>query len=373
MTSGGGDAGRLRLRDFPRLVSLRREAKDRARLLRQPDLTYLFWECTLRCNLRCAHCGSSCEAKSPLDELSTEQILRVLDTIAEDFDTSRIFVSITGGEPLLRKDLDEVVAHMTRIGLRSCIVTNGTLLDEARARRLFDAGMRTVTVSVDGLEAEHDAVRGKGTWPKALAALGAARRAGITTVEAITCVRPANLGALRAIERAVRDAGAQLWRCITIDRMGRLAGQDAPDMWLEPPQVRALLDHVAARRAEIERAGGDEDVRFSCGGFLGVRRERDVRPEGGQCYAGSCIASILCNGDVGACPSIPRAWAREGSVLQERFSTIWRERFARYRDLSWRHEGPCEGCSWFDTCLGGGLHERLVQPHEFCWLDRQGG
>lgn len=368
-----GSAGRIGLRDLPRLVALRREADGRRRLLAAPDLTYLFWECTLRCNLRCAHCGSDCEARSPHRELETREILDVLDTIAEDFDTSRIFVSITGGEPLVRRDLVEVVAHMTRVGLRSCIVTNGTLLGDREAAALVEAGMRTVTVSVDGLEPEHDAVRGAGTFAKALRGLAAARRAGMTTVEAVTCARPANLDGLPALERAVRDAGADLWRLITIDRMGRGGADGARDLWLEPPEVRRLLDFVAARRAALERAGDAFGVRFSCGGFLGVRRERTVRPEGGQCYAGSAIASILCDGEVGACPSLPREWARQGSVRDKRFSAIWRDGFQAYRELGRRRDGLCTDCSWFDTCLGGGLHERLVQPDEHCWIDRQGG
>lgn len=368
-----GRVGRLRLLDFPQLVAARRDALERKRLLREPDLTYLFWECTLRCNLHCLHCGSSCEAHSPLVELTTDQIKGVLDTIREDFDTSRIFVSITGGEPLLRPDLAEVVAHMTHLGLRSCIVTNGVLLDEARACELAQAGMETITVSVDGLEVEHESVRGKGTYGKALAALGAARKAGMATVEAVTCVRPANLGSLAAIERAVRDAGATLSRLLTIDRMGRLALTKSPEMWLDAKGLRTLFDYVEARRAEILCTDESFDVRFSCGGFLGLRRDFRVRPRNSHCYAGSQIASILCDGGVGACPSIPREWARQGSVLEQRFSTLWRERFEKYRDLSWRKEGLCDGCSWFETCLGGGLHERLVQPEEFCWLDRQEG
>jgi radical SAM protein with 4Fe4S-binding SPASM domain len=297
----------------------------------------------------------------------------VIDTIAENLDTSRIFVSITGGEPLVRKDLFEVVAHMTRVGLRSCIVTNGTLLDERAAARLVEAGMRTVTVSVDGLEREHDAVRGKGTFTKALRGLRAAKDAGMTTVEAVTCARPANLDGLPDLERLVRDAGADLWRLITIDRMGRGGEEDAKDLWLEPPEVRRVLDFVAARREAYAMDDGEGfDVRFSCGGFLGVGRERTVRPEGGQCYAGAAIASILCDGEVGACPSLPRAWAKQGSVREKRFSAIWRDGFRAYRDVELRRDGLCVDCSWFDTCLGGGLHERLVQPSEHCWLDRQG-
>ena len=366
----GRGAGRLRLRDLPKLVSVHRDAARRAPLFQRPRLTYLFWESTLRCNLRCAHCGSGCEARSPLQELDTAQVKAILDTIADDFDARRIFVSITGGEPLLRHDLCEVVAHMTGLGMRTCIVTNGTLLGPEQAARLVDAGMRTVTVSIDGMEAEHEQVRGKGTWKKALAALGNARRAGFRTVEAITCVRPANLDSLRELETAVREAGARLWRLITIDRMGR--GGDDDNLWLRPPEVRRLLDFIETRRAELKRDGEKFDVRFSCGGFLGVERELAVRPGDGQCFAGLCVASILADGQVGACPSLPRSWA-QGSALERRFSDIWKSEFELYRDTDWRKSGRCADCSWFDLCKGGGLHERLVQPDEFCWLDRQDG
>jgi radical SAM protein with 4Fe4S-binding SPASM domain len=365
-------ARRLRLVDFPRLVEVVRDARKRERLHRAPDLTYLFWEATLACNLRCAHCGSSCEPTSPVRELSTDEVKHILDTIAEDFDPRRIFVSITGGEPLLRDDLFEVVAHMTRLRMRSCLVTNGTLLRQQEAARLVAAGMRTVSISIDGLEPEHDAVRGPGTWRRATRGLGVARRAGFRTVEAITCVRPANLDRLLDIERAVHDAGATRWRLITIDRMGRLAGARDREMWLDPPQVRRLLNFIEQRRAVMKAARTGFDIRFSCGGFLGVRREMSVRPTSGQCYAGLCVASILCDGQVSACPSLPRAWA-QGSARSDRFSTIWRERFRPHRDPSWRRTGPCTDCSWFGVCLGGGLHERLAQPDDFCWLDRQDG
>jgi radical SAM protein with 4Fe4S-binding SPASM domain len=363
---------RARLRDFPRIVAIHRHAARRARLFEHPDLTYLFWESTLRCNLRCTHCGSSCEATSPHDELSTDEVLRAFGDVAEDFDARRIFVSITGGEPLLRPDLFTVVERMTRLGFRSCIVTNGTLLGACQAARLFDCGMRTVTVSVDGTREQHEAVRGKGTYRKTVAALTRAREAGFDTVEAITCVRPANLDSLPEIEKVVRGAGANLWRLITIDRMGRQAGALDRDMWLEPPQVNRLLDFIEARRRDLAKHSQDFGVQFSCGGFLGPRRELAVRHGDGQCFAGLCVASILCDGRVGACPSLPRSWS-QGSIREDRLSTLWKTKFRSYRDLTWRRSGICEDCSWFDVCLGGGLHERMVQPDSFCWLQRQGG
>jgi radical SAM protein with 4Fe4S-binding SPASM domain len=367
------DPGRVGLRDLPQLVAVRRDAARRIPLHTHPNLTYLFWESTLKCNLRCAHCGSSCEATTPLKELTRDQVLAILDTIGEDFDGSQIFVSITGGEPLLRPDLFDVVARMTSLGMGSCIVTNGTLLTPERVERLRDAGMRTVSISIDGPEETHEAVRGKGSLARALAGMTAARQHGMEWVEAITCVRPANLHLFDQIERMVRDAGANLWRLITIDRMGRLAGRkDIPEMWLTPPQVRHTLDFIERRREELRRSGDPFDVRFSCGGFLGVRRELSVRPGDGQCFAGLCVGSILADGRVSACPSLPRSWA-QGSALEERFSTIWYERFQDFRETAWRRTGPCADCSWWSICLGGGLHERLSQPDSFCWIDRQIG
>lgn len=372
MTAKRRPEGDVGLFDLPRLVAAKREAERRSRLMRAPDLTYLFWECTLRCNLRCTHCGSSCEARSPVRELSTAEVKGILDTVGEDFDARRIFATITGGEPLLRPDLTQVVGHMRALGMRTSLVTNGTLLGPNQAQALVDAGMRTVTVSVDGLAPEHEAVRGKGTWAGALAGLTAAREAGFTVVEAVTCVRPANAGALAELEAQVRAAGANRWRLITIDRMGRLAGDAAPSgMWLAPEGIRQVLSFIDARRKALARSGEDFDLSFSCGGFLGVRREPEVR-DTGQCYAGLCIASILCDGQVSACPSLPRSFA-QGSALETRFSTLWKEKFRPHRETDWRRAGACQECSWFDTCLGGGLHERLAQPTEFCWLDRQDG
>ncbi len=360
----------LRLRDFSKLVAVRRDAARRERLFRKPDLTYLFWESTLRCNLRCTHCGSNCGAESPVRELETPQILGIIDSIAEDFDASRIFVSITGGEPLLRPDLYEVVARFTHHKMRCCIVTNGTLLGRREAERLYAAGMRTVSISIDGTEEEHEAIRGKGTYRRSLAAFGEARRAGFTTIEALTCVRPGNLDRLPAIESAIREAGASRWRLLTIERFGRLAGQPANEFWLSNEEVNRLLAFVARRRREIARSSVPFPLRFSCGGFLGVQHELAVRPGDGQCFAGLCIASILCDGQVGACPSLPRSWA-QGSALDQRFSEIWKTRFVPHRTTGWRRTGVCQDCSWFEVCKGGGLHERLAEPKDFCWLDRQ--
>ena len=359
-------AAAVGLRDCWRVLTLVRQSHALRERMARPDLTYLFWEATRRCNLRCVHCGSGCEAASPFAELTTDQIKAIVATIAEDFDARRIFVAITGGEPMLRADLVEVVGYLSSLGMSPSMVTNGTLLGADEAARLREAGMRAVAVSVDGLEKEHEAMRGRGTFLPAVRALGHARQAGIELVEAITCVRPDNLEQLRQVEDCVREAGATHWRLLTIDRMGRGVTREAR-LWLDGAQVKRLLDFVAERRPVFLKSG-EFDVSYSCGGFVGARRDAQVRESGG-CHAGLSIGSILCDGGVSACPSLPRDWI-QGSALDTRFSELWRTRFTKHRSLEWRKEGPCADCSWFGVCMGGGLHERAVQPEEFCWLDR---
>jgi len=363
------DPGRVGFRDIPQIIAVHQDAYRRRQLMEEPDLTYLFWECTLRCNLRCTHCGSSCEATTPLDELTTAEIMGVLDTIHEDYDTTRMVVAITGGEPLLRPDLYDVMRKMNRFGMTTGIVTNATVLTRERAQKLIDAGIGTTSISLDGPEEPHDLVRGKGSFAKTVAGMRTAAEVGVPVVEAITCVRAANVHRLAEVERLVRENGASSWRLITIDRMGRGGN---PELWLGPAQVREMLDFIEDRRRALAQAGDRFDIRYSCGGFLGVRREFTVRPGDGQCFAGLCIASILCDGQVSACPSLPRSWA-QGSVREKRLSTIWNERFEQFRDRSWGKTGVCERCIWWGVCLGGGLHERLAQPDEFCWVERQRG
>lgn len=364
MTSRFQAARHLRVLDLAG-PEVRREADRRPRPATQPDLLHLFWEATLRDNLRCAHCGATCEPSEPARELTTAEAARIFDGIAEDFDPRRVFVWITGGEPLLRADLADLVTRLSRLGMQTGLVTNGTLLRDREAERLHAAGMRAATIGLDGLLDEHEAVRGPGTFRRALRGIAAARAAGFHVVEALTLVRPANLDVLRDIEDVVREAGADRWRLITIDRMGRGACERDPrdGLWLAPHQVSELIHFVESRLEELQAAGDRFDLRFSCGGFPGLRRDLRVRPRGGQCEAGQCVASILADGRVGACPSLPRSWA-EGSALTERFSTIWRERFGRFRDTEWRKTGPCADCAYFDLCLGGGLHERLARLHE---------
>jgi len=118
-------------------------------------LRQLFWECTLRCNLRCKHCGSDCTASALTPDMPFEDFEKVLLRIRESYDIKDLLVILSGGEPLMRKDLSECGRRMKELGFMWGMVSNGYFLTPAKVDELVDAGMRAVTVSLDGLQEAH--------------------------------------------------------------------------------------------------------------------------------------------------------------------------------------------------------------------------
>ena len=138
------------------------------RLYARPELRHLFLELTLRCNEHCFHCGSNCDYTGS-EGLKLEDYRRILDEVREDFDLSKMMLCITGGEPLLRKDFFEIMSYAHENGFRWGMTSNATLITPEVAEKLVDTGMRTISVSIDGTEETHDALRGmKGGYRKAM-------------------------------------------------------------------------------------------------------------------------------------------------------------------------------------------------------------
>ena len=129
-------------------------------LIAAHPLRQLFWECTLRCNLHCRHCGSDCKKIAGYQDMPKEDFLRVLDNIAAHTDPHKVFVILTGGEPLVRKDLEDCGRAIYEKGFPWGMVTNGLYLTPERLERLLQAGMHTATVSLDGFKEEHNWMRG---------------------------------------------------------------------------------------------------------------------------------------------------------------------------------------------------------------------
>ena len=314
------------------------------------ELSYLFWECTARCNLRCRHCGSDCFASSREKDMPLEDFLGVLDTIPGDRRPKGFTVVLTGGEPLLRPDIVEAGRTIAKRGFGWGMVSNGYFYDAQRHKALMAAGMGALTISLDGPREDHDWMRGReGSFDRAVSAIRIASAEKRLNSDVVTCVNRRNIASLEEIYRILVDEGARQWRLFTIIPIGRAA--DDPMMKLTDSEYRTLMDFIRRKRSD----GGTMNVTFSCEGWLGPY-ERKVRDVPFFCHAGINIASVLVDGRISACPNVDRDRFSYGNIYKDNFWKVWNEGFSTMRDRNWARTGRCSGCSQWKNCLGGGMH-----------------
>lgn len=324
----------------------------RAGETRYHELNYLFWECTTRCNLRCRHCGSDCKDCAGEADMPADDFLRAFDTIPADQRPHPFTVVITGGEPLLRTDLPDVGRSLRQRGVGWSIVSNGWLYDEPMHRRLVEAGLGALTISLDGLRDDHDWMRGReGSYDRALGAISLAARQPRLNFDVVTCVNQRNLPHLQQIHDTLASLGVRQWRIFTIIPIGRAL--DHPELHLTDAQFVELMDFIADKRAQDTTAS--MNVTFSCEGFLGPY-ERRVRQTPYFCHAGINIASVLIDGTISACPNIDRRRFGQGNIYRDSLWEVWQTRFRPFRDRRWAKQGICAHCRQFKNCLGNGMH-----------------
>ena len=321
------------------------------RLKKTHPLQQLFWECTLRCNLACRHCGSDCLKDIQSSEMPIEHFLPVLDEIAQHQPPRSIMVSTVGGEPLVRKDLIECGRQITSRGFHWGLVTNGHLLDREMLARLTNAGLDSISVDIDGVKDDHNWLRNStDSFDRAMRAVDAIVHSDANLAwDIITCVTPHNIDRLPETRQMLIDAGVKKWRCFTIVPMGRAKGQD--DLQLTDHQFRDLLNFIVTTRLD-----GQIHLSYSCEGYLGVY-EGVVRDHYFGCDAGLTVASVRANGDISGCLSI-RSDYNQGNIYHDSFWDVWQNRFQLYRDREWMKKGPCADCEAFRYCQGNGFHLR---------------
>jgi len=314
------------------------------------DLTYLFWECTLRCNLACRHCGSDCRIGPAQNDMPLEDFLRVVDRVAEIYKPARTTIVLTGGEPLLREDLEACGADLARRGFPWGFVTNGYAMTESRFSKLMDSGLRSLSNSVDGLADSHNWLRGRpDSFPRALEAVELATRPGTLNFDVITCVNQKNFGELHDVKKLLIDRGVKRWRVGTIFPKGRAA--DDPLLDITNEQFRELMEFIKTTREE-----GKILASYGCEGFLGPY-ERKARTGVFFCWAGINVGSVLADGSISACPSL-RGDYIQGNIYRDDFIDCWQNRFKVMRDRRWTRTGPCATCKAYRWCEGNGLHLR---------------
>ncbi|MBN2781175.1 MAG: TIGR04133 family radical SAM/SPASM protein, partial [Candidatus Marinimicrobia bacterium] len=290
--------------------------RNRARL---HPLNYLFWECTLRCNLNCVHCGSDCSKEMQTPDMPLADFLKVLDTVTPHVDPHKTTVVLTGGEPTLRPDLAEIGEAITRREYPWGMVTNAYALTPALFSRLMAAGLRSLTISLDGLESEHDWFRGRsGSYERALNAIRIAAQTPGLVFDVATCVHQRNIDSLPRMRSMFEDLGLKRWRLFIVFPKGR--AKDNPELQLNREQFRYVYDFIVETRKQ-----GKILANAGCEGFLGDY-ELEARSYPFFCQAGIHIGSVLVDGSISACPSL-RADYIQGNIYRDDFWNVWDTRF----------------------------------------------
>lgn len=282
--------------------------------------------------------------------MPVNDFIKVVDSILPHVDRHQLNIVITGGEPLVRKDLEKAGRMLYDRELPWGIVTNGLLLNPDRFHKLRTAGLHNITISLDGLQENHNWMRcHPDSFNNAYAAIKMVANAEDLNFDVVTCVNRRSLQELQQLKELLIDAGVKHWRLFTIFPSGRAA--DYPEFDLSENEVKQLMDFIVATRKE-----GKIKASFCCEGFMGGY-EGKIRDHFYECQAGVCVASVLLDGGIGACPSI-RADYRQGNIYTDDFWDVWQNRFEKYRDRSWMKTGLCADCSFWRYCEGNGMHLR---------------
>jgi radical SAM protein with 4Fe4S-binding SPASM domain len=312
---------------------------------------YAVWEITLRCDLACRHCGSRAGRERP-EELSTEQ---ALDLARQMADLGVKEVTLIGGEAYLRDDWTDIVRAVRAHGMQCSITTGGRGFTRERARAAREAGVQSVSVSIDGLRETHDALRGvRGSFDAAVSALGHLRDAAIP-VAVNTQINRRNLGEIEGVFDAIARERIHGWQVQLTVAMGRAA--DETELLLEPYQMLDLMPRLAALKPRATALG----IRLFPGNNIGYYgpHESELRAHFVDRHNGSCSAGrsrLEANGDVKGCPSLPTVDYVGGNVRDASLRDIWERapplRFTRERtvDELW---GFCRGCYYAEACLAG--------------------
>ncbi len=341
------------------------------------ELKWLAWEITRRCNLHCVHCRSSSELEvKEHPDFTTEEGKRIIDDISS---FAKPVVVLSGGEPLLRDDWQELASYGTEKGLRMCLATNGTLVTPEVCHRIKDAGIRMVSLSLDGSTADiHDNFRNQpGAFEGTMNAARLFRESGISFLINSSFTKR-NQPDVPNVYRLAKELGATAWYMFMIVPTGR--GEDIMEELISPEDYEELLKW----HYEMEKNEHDLLVRPTCAPHYYRVRMQLAKKEGERiehrslkfstggskgCLAGQLICLIDVDGNVLPCSYFPLA---AGNIREKSLKEIWDSSslFRELRDFS-SYKGRCGVCEYIRVC--GGCRARAyavsgdyLQEEPFC-------
>jgi heme b synthase len=338
------------------------------------ELRMVAWEVTRSCNLACIHCRASAGCGPYAGELTTDAGLRLLDEIAS---FSKPVVILTGGEPLLRPDIFEIAAYGDRKGLRMVLATNGTLLTKQVAGNLLRSGIKRVSISIDGKDAErHDDFRNvAGAFAGALSGIEAMKEAGME-FQINTTITKANLDQLPDIMDLAVRLGAAAHHIFLLVPTGR--GKEMSEQAISPADYEKTLNwfYEASLNCPIQ-------LKATCAPhYYRILKQRKgkvfAQTAGAEnalhaitrgCLGGSAFCFISHTGQVQPCGYLE---VDCGQIKEKRFRDVWNSSpvFSDLRDLN-KYKGKCARCEFIRLC--GGCRARAYEitgdylaPEPFC-------
>jgi len=319
------------------------------------------WSLTAKCNLNCKHCYSESSQDAGDDDLTTDEVLRVIDEIADWGIGLLIF---DGGEPLLRNDFFQIADYSAGKRLTTGIGSNGTMIDAATARRLVSAGIRYASISIDGADADtHDAFRGEaGNFKKALEAASALKQAGLA-FQFNTVLRKKTLPQLPDILRMAVDYGAFSTELFDLIPVGR-ATRECQDEVLTIKERQETVEWLAQTQIDypltietpslpmyplILKQNVDKGIHPA---HIPVEELVRTAYYGRGCAAGRPRGYLVIrnNGELNPCIFLQ---VNLGNVKGQSIRQIWQESTVlaklRNRELL---KGECGQCTYKDICAG---------------------
>ena len=305
-------------------------------------LRMIAWELTRNCNLNCVHCRARASAGPHDDELSSGECRRIIDDIAA-FSTPTII--LTGGEPLLRQDIYELIDYGSSKGLRQVIAVNGTLVDREKAQKLKKGGIMRVSMSLDGKDRSvHDAFRGvSGSFDAVMGAAQIFFDAGLP-FQINTTVTRLNVHALGAIYDLVREIKAVAWHVFLLVPVGRGIGLKGEE--LNAAMYEDVLNWLYDREEEKRI-----EMKVTCAPhYYRVVKERGGEPKSAGCLAGKSFLFISHAGIAQPCGYLELPC---GDVRKDGVRKVWEasHQLALLRDFR-NYRGKCGECRYLRICGG---------------------
>lgn len=330
---------------------------------RRSNKPIVVFNCTARCNLKCLHCYSSSDGREQEQELSTEQARGLIDQIA-DFGCPVLLFS--GGEPLLRHDLFDLMDYAGQKDLRIVLSTNGTLISEAAANRLAELNLSYAGISLDGPQDLHDRFRGvAGSFDATLRGIENCRRAEIRTGLRFTMTRE-NIEQVPEVFRIAKGAGVGRICFYHLIRTGR--AESLAEQTPRAAQTRAALDTIMDLTDQAVAEGWVEEVltvgNHADGPYL-LMRQRERKPEMAEqareflrLAAGNRIGQNISCVDWAGRVFPDQFWRNYelGNILQRPFGEIWDDEndpVLKVLRNKGEHKDPkCTRCQWYEICGG---------------------